>query len=66
MKIESINTEITTTTVEVKSFNSELSEMKKTYQGLETSLQSLLSEVKKKKGVRDISFKISIEIFTIV
>lgn len=44
-KVESINTDITTTTVEVKSYHTELSELKKTYQSYEISREGLLTEM---------------------
>lgn len=40
-----LQTQIETKTTEVKTFTSELSELKRTYQTMEISLQSILKEV---------------------
>lgn len=44
-KMEILQSQITKHTTEVTTFTSELSELKRTYQSLEISLQSLLKEV---------------------
>ncbi|XP_029948987.1 keratin, type I cytoskeletal 19-like [Salarias fasciatus] len=43
-KVASLQTEITTRTTEVNTFTSELSELKRTYQNLEISRQSIIAE----------------------
>lgn len=44
-KMQTIQSQIATSTTEVKTFSSELSDLKRTYQTLEISLQSSLKEV---------------------
>lgn len=43
--METLQLQITTSTTEVKTFTSELSELRRTYQALEISLQGILKEV---------------------
>lgn len=43
--MESLQLQISTSTTDVKTFSSELSELKRTYQALEISLQGILKEV---------------------
>lgn len=44
-QMETLQSQITSSTTEVKTFTTELSELKRTYQSLEISLQSILKEV---------------------
>lgn len=45
-KMETLQSQIATSTTEVKTYTSELSELRRTYQTLEISLQSALQEVR--------------------
>uniref|UniRef100_A0A8C9Y8Z0 Keratin 99 n=1 Tax=Sander lucioperca TaxID=283035 RepID=A0A8C9Y8Z0_SANLU len=64
-KVELLNTQITTCTTEVKTFYTQLSELKRTLQTLEISRQSILTEQNKEEVNRRYSVQLSQQQLTI-